>query len=121
MARSGQGGGEPLVVVAAQGGSGSASRPGASGRDHRVAWGLVALGLMAQVLRSRGFYAGLAVTAIAARNLSRPTLARLPVALATMHMAWGLGFLTSPRSLVPGHAQQAPGAGPRRWPDRADR
>jgi len=27
--------------------------------------------------------------------------AALPVALATMQMAWGLGFLTSPASLVP--------------------
>jgi hypothetical protein len=23
--------------------------------------------------------------------------------LATMHVAWGLGFLTSPRSLIPGN------------------
>jgi hypothetical protein len=44
----------------------------------------------------------LAVTATAARRLAGPALARLPVALVTMHLAWGFGFLTSPRSLRPG-------------------
>jgi hypothetical protein len=43
----------------------------------------------------------LAVTAAAARQLKPPVAARLPVALATMHLAWGAGFLTSPRRLVP--------------------
>jgi succinoglycan biosynthesis protein ExoA len=45
----------------------------------------------------------LAVSATAARSLARPALACLPVALVTMHLAWGAGFLTSPRSLIPGH------------------
>ena len=55
----------------------------------------------------------LAVTASAARGLSGQALARLPVALVTMHMAWGLGFLTSPRSLVPGFARSGlPPPGP---------
>jgi succinoglycan biosynthesis protein ExoA len=44
----------------------------------------------------------LAVTAMAARELRAPVLARLPVVLATMHMSWGIGFLTSPRGLLPG-------------------
>lgn len=44
----------------------------------------------------------LAVTAGAARRLSWPALAWLPLALPTMHLAWGLGFLTSPRGLMPG-------------------
>lgn len=44
----------------------------------------------------------LAVTASAARSVAGPVLARLPVALVTMHMSWGAGFLTSPRSLIPG-------------------
>ena len=48
----------------------------------------------------------LTVTLAAARSLARPALARLPAALATMHMAWGLGFLTSPRSLIPGAARR---------------
>jgi hypothetical protein len=44
----------------------------------------------------------LAITATAARSLSPPVLMRLPAALATMHVCWGVGFLTSPRSLIPG-------------------
>ena len=43
----------------------------------------------------------LAVAASAARQLPPRAAARLPIALATMHMCWGTGFLTSPRSLVP--------------------
>ncbi|MEY9849245.1 glycosyltransferase family 2 protein [Streptacidiphilus sp. MAP5-3] len=34
------------------------------------------------------------------RGLSASARAQLPVALATMHMSWGWGFLTSPRSLA---------------------
>jgi succinoglycan biosynthesis protein ExoA len=50
-----------------------------------------------------GYLAGiLAVTATAARQLPLPVLARLPAVLATMHVSWGVGFLTSPRSLMPG-------------------
>jgi succinoglycan biosynthesis protein ExoA len=44
----------------------------------------------------------LAVTATAAKTLSARSLLALPVVLATMHVCWGLGFLTSPRRLVPG-------------------
>jgi succinoglycan biosynthesis protein ExoA len=43
----------------------------------------------------------LAVTGQAARELAPAAAARLPAALATMHLAWGAGFLTSPRRLVP--------------------
>jgi GT2 family glycosyltransferase len=50
-----------------------------------------------------GYLAGiLAVTSMAARRLAGGTLARLPLALITMHMSWGFGFLTSPRGLIPG-------------------
>jgi GT2 family glycosyltransferase len=71
-----------------------------------------------------------AVAATAARVLPRPALAWLPVALVTMHMAWGFGFLTSPRSLIPGHGSRVsrepgplpvPGSGTRRWPGHADK
>jgi hypothetical protein len=56
-----------------------------------------------------GYLAGvLAVTAGAARRLPPPVLARLPLVLATMHMSWGFGFLTSPRSLVPGAGARRP-------------
>ncbi|MGW0366540.1 glycosyltransferase family 2 protein [Streptomyces sp. NPDC002990] len=36
----------------------------------------------------------------AGRGLSLRARMRIPVALATMHMCWGFGFLTSPRSLA---------------------
>jgi succinoglycan biosynthesis protein ExoA len=71
----------------------------------------LALGFLAPAVYLAGI---LAVTASAARSLSRQALARLPVALVTMHMAWGLGFLTSPHSLVPGIARSrlpSPGSG----------
>jgi len=49
----------------------------------------------------------IAVTATAARNLRPQALARLPLVLMTMHLSWGAGFLTSPRSLVPGSPRRA--------------
>ncbi len=48
-----------------------------------------------------------AVTATAVRRLGPPALIRLPLVLATMHVSWGVGFLTSPRSLVPGGLHRA--------------
>lgn len=42
----------------------------------------------------------LAVTATAAKAVRGPALALLPLVLATMHVAWGVGFLTSPRRLA---------------------
>jgi succinoglycan biosynthesis protein ExoA len=48
------------------------------------------------------YLAGIAaVSARAARELSWRPAVRLPLALTTMHMSWGIGFLTSPRRLVP--------------------
>jgi succinoglycan biosynthesis protein ExoA len=41
-----------------------------------------------------------AVAAVGARRLPPGVRARVPVVLATMHMCWGLGFLTSPRRLA---------------------
>jgi succinoglycan biosynthesis protein ExoA len=43
-----------------------------------------------------------AVAAMAARTQGSRVAARLPLVLATMHVCWGTGFLTSPASLVPG-------------------
>jgi GT2 family glycosyltransferase len=86
--------------------------------DHLPTLGWLMLGFLVPALYLAGI---LAVTATAARALARPALARLPAALITMHLSWGLGFLISPRRLVPGHAQRAPAAGPRRWPGRADK
>jgi succinoglycan biosynthesis protein ExoA len=46
------------------------------------------------------YFAGVtAVTALLARDLPAAVRARVPVVLATMHMCWGAGFLTSPRRL----------------------
>ncbi len=70
MARSGQGAGEPPRVSAAAGTSGPLPRPGAPGRGNRVTWGLVALGLVRQVLGSRRFYERVAVAVIVLRSLS---------------------------------------------------
>jgi hypothetical protein len=65
----------------------------------RGPWPLAALaGLGAPAAYGAGV---LAVSACAARKLRPSVAARLPVALATMHLAWGAGFLTSPRRLVP--------------------
>jgi glycosyltransferase involved in cell wall biosynthesis len=41
-----------------------------------------------------------AVAALLARGLPTGVRARVPVVLATMHICWGLGFLTSPRGLA---------------------
>ena len=48
-------------------------------------------------------YVGLVVagSVVIGRGLSAGDRAWLPLVLGTMHMSWGAGFLTSPRSLVP--------------------
>ncbi|MGA5220570.1 glycosyltransferase family 2 protein [Streptomyces cinereoruber] len=48
-----------------------------------------------------GYLAAITVGSIpAGRGLPFKARLRIPVALATMHMSWGYGFLTSPRSLA---------------------
>ncbi|RZS90221.1 cellulose synthase/poly-beta-1,6-N-acetylglucosamine synthase-like glycosyltransferase [Motilibacter rhizosphaerae] len=47
----------------------------------------------------------LAGTALTARGLPPRAAVLLPAVYATMHLAWGAGFLSSPRSLVPLHPQ----------------
>ena len=69
MTRSGQGAGEPPQAIVAGGSSSPAPRPGASGLDTKMAWGLVGLGLVGHTLRSPRFYATVAVTAIAVSSL----------------------------------------------------
>jgi len=69
MARSGQGDGEPPQAIAAEGSSSPAPRPGASGLDTKMTWGLIGLGLVGHMLRSPRFYETLAVTAIAVGSL----------------------------------------------------
>ena len=69
MARSGQGVGEPPQAIVAEGSSSPAPRPGASGLDTKMAWGLVGLGMVGHMLRSPRFYETLVVAAIAVRSL----------------------------------------------------
>ena len=66
-----------------------------------LAWLLLA-GFAAPLLYLLGV---VAVTATAAKSVRGQALALLPVVLTTMHVSWGIGFLTSPRRLVP-HARQ---------------
>ncbi len=66
---------------------------------------LAAAGLLVPVAYLTGV---LGVTASAMRLLRLPVAARLPLALATMHVCWGIGFLTSPRRLIPGHGPARP-------------
>lgn len=48
-----------------------------------------------------GYLAAIAAGSVpAGKGLSLKARAQIPLALATMHMAWGVGFLTSPRSLA---------------------
>lgn len=48
-----------------------------------------------------GYVAGvLAATALTAAGLSPRSVAALPAVYATMHLSWGVGFLTSPRRLA---------------------
>ena len=69
MARSGRGDGEPPQAIAAEGSSSPAARPRASSLDTKMTWGLVGLGLVGHMLRSRRFYETVAVTAIAVGSL----------------------------------------------------
>lgn len=69
MARSGQGDREPPQDIVTEGSTRPAPRPGASGLDTKMAWGLVGLGLVGHMLRSPRFYETLAVTAIAIGSL----------------------------------------------------
>ena len=69
MARSGQGAGEAPQAIVAEGSSSPAPRPGASGLDTKMTWGLVGLGLVGHMLRSPRFYQTVAVTAIAVGSL----------------------------------------------------
>ena len=64
MSRSGQGAGKPPLAIIAAGSSRSTAQPGGSGFDGRVVLGLVGLGVVVHVLRSRRFYEKAAVAAI---------------------------------------------------------
>ena len=64
-------------------------------------WAALATGLALPA----AYLAGVLAVAVAAARLLRPrAVAWLPLALATIHICWGIGFLTSPRRLIPGTA-----------------
>jgi hypothetical protein len=64
MTRSGQGAGRPPLANIAAGSSSAAAQPGNSGFAGRAALGLVGLGVVGHVLRSRRFYKRVIVGAI---------------------------------------------------------
>ncbi len=69
MAQSGQGADSPARAIAVESGTRPAPRAGASGLHTKMTWGLVGLGLVGHMLRSRRFYKTVAVTAIAVGSL----------------------------------------------------
>jgi hypothetical protein len=82
----------PVALVGVVLGSGLGVAAAATRRGV-LAWGLVL---------PAGYGAVVAAgTALAGRRLSPAAALRLPVVLPTMHLSWGWGFLTSPRSIVP--------------------
>ena len=64
MSRSGQGAGRPPLANIEAASSRSAAQPGDSGFDAQAALGLVGLGMVGHVLRSRRFYEKVAVAVI---------------------------------------------------------
>jgi len=99
----------PPIAVAAVGTGTLAGLAGVSALAAGVngIWpALLTLGFAAPL----GYLAAVTLIGVRARGqLSSAAAARLPLALATMHMTWGTGFLTSPRRLVP---EAVPGQGP---------
>ena len=69
MTRSGQGAGRPPPANIATGSSRSAAQPGDSGSAGKAALGLIRLGVVGHVLRSRRFYERVIVGAIMLRAL----------------------------------------------------
>lgn len=96
-----------LVVAAGAGLAAGAAGLGslARGTPSALAWALIA-GFAIPVAY---LAAVAAVTVLAARGLRGRALAALPVALVTMHLSWGTGFLTSPATLVPGGRDELAG------------
>lgn len=90
----------PVAVVAVAGGT-LAGLAGLAGLAAGASGGwpaLLTIGFAIPV----GYAGAIAAISVrAARRLPRQAAARLPLALATMHMCWGCGFVTSPRRLVP--------------------
>ncbi len=88
----------PLTVAGIAGGT-LAGLVGLAGRAAGArGWPTFLTGGLAMPLGYAGVITG--IGAKASRELPGPVAAEVPVALATMHLSWGTGFLTSPRALV---------------------
>ena len=112
MARSGQGDRELPQAIVAEGSSSPAPRPGAGGLDTKMTWGLIGLGLVGHMLRSRRFYETVAVTAIAVgslRQIGQQSGASMTARLA----AWN-------KREMQRLEEQGPAAGPRSFGRQAD-
>ena len=68
--------------------------------------------LAAAIVLPLGYFVAVIVVGagIVGRGLATGVRLRLPVAIATMHLSWGLGFLTSPRDLAATSATLSPGS-----------
>ena len=85
-----------VSVIAAGTAAGVAGLAGlAAGAQAAVGW--LALGLVIPATYLAGIAA---VAALLGRGLTPGVRTRVPLALATMHLCWGAGFLTSPRTLL---------------------
>src|SRR4029077_14816361 len=85
--------------------TGAAGRPaGAAGAPVAATW--LTAGLVIPVTYLAGVTA---VGAALARDVPPKIRARIPLVLAVMHMAWGTGFLTSPRRLHQASPKRQPG------------
>lgn len=73
----------------------------AAGAPDGLAW--LTAGFVVPVTYLAGI---VAVAAVLGRGLAPAIRARIPLALATMHLFWGAGFLTSPRTLLRGRRRQ---------------
>ena len=62
--------------------------------------GLALAGVPVGLLAPAGYLAGILIAAmVVGRRLALSSLLRLPLVLITMHISWGVGFLTSPHKL----------------------
>jgi hypothetical protein len=108
MSRSGQDAGGPPKAITPAGSS--APAPRASGFDHQVGMGLVGLGVVGHVLRSRRFYERVAVAAIAVaalRGIGQVNRANMMQRLA----AWNMREAQRQERLAEHQARGVRGAG----------
>ena len=74
-----------------------ALQPAADGSKLSRGLGWLSLGLVIPATYAAGI---IGVAAVLGRDVPLGVRTRIPVALATMHLCWGAGFLTSSRGLL---------------------